>query len=266
MPQNKFYNKVSDQIRVTRLAVEQQCRCFVESGKGNTEGGRRLQDSRRQWHLYLFRWMCVTNSTAQTSTLHFIDLHQRGQWTNNTHFFGALFLNLQPYKVANLTENTRQIAPSLRRWKVANIFCKQGRNQTWSNSTPNGFGNLCTGLRETWFAQFHSAFPTSFQWQVATMKPSGWSTNGLTPPAFSSTGLRGANICNKFRRFSAWSASSWHVDASASFYSRLLEQSCGTCPTRHELCQCLLVTNTCRNSRIQIKTIIKCIRSSLQQR
>ena len=154
MPQNKFYNKVSDQISVTRLAVEQQCRCFVESGKGNTEGGRRLQDSRRQWHLYLFRWMCVTNSTAQTSTLHFIDLHQRCQWTNNTHFFGALFLNLQPYKVANLTENTRQIAPSLRRWKVANIFCKQGRNQTWSNLIVHqiGLGNLCTGLRETWFA------------------------------------------------------------------------------------------------------------------
>ena len=72
---------------------------------------------------------------------------------NEQHtFFDASFLNLQPNKVANLTENTRQTSSSLRRWKLTNIFCKQGRNQTWSNSTPNGFGNLCTGLRETWFA------------------------------------------------------------------------------------------------------------------
>ena len=156
---------------------------------------------------------------------------------NEQHaFFDASFLNLQPNKVANLTENTRQTSSSLRRWKLTNIFCKQGRNQTWSNSTPNGFGNLCTGLRETWFAQFHSAFPTSFQWQVATMKPSGWSTNGLTPPAFSSTGLRGANICNKFRRFSDWSASRWHVDASASFIPGFWNRVAGHVPQgRHGL-------------------------------
>ena len=74
---------------------------------------------------------------------------------NEQHaFFDASFLNLQPNKVANLTENTRQTSSSLRRWKLTNIFCKQGRNQTWSNLIVHqiGLGNLCTGLRETWFA------------------------------------------------------------------------------------------------------------------
>lgn len=93
------------------------------------------------------------------------------------------------------------------------------------------------------------------------MKPSGWSMSGLTPPAFSSTGLRGATICNKFRRFSAWSASRWHVDASA----QALFQASGTelRDMSHETEPCVLVPNTCRNSRLQIKTIAKRIGSSV---
>jgi hypothetical protein len=126
-----------------------------------------------------------------------------------------IIMEFKSKQVVNILKYLPDCPPAWEDERWQNIFCTHRRDLAVRQIDLGIFAQGRKQQRETWFPKPNSAFPTSFQrWQLATMKPSGWSRSGITvtPPAFSGIGLR-ANACNKLRRFSSGPASRWHVQA-----------------------------------------------------